>query len=162
MGETRFWDNQEAAKVVLSEMKVLKAVIEPIENVLSGIRDAKALYELAEEAGDQESMEEADRMLADLEKKGEKVELQTLLDGENDPRNAFFTIQAGAGGAEAQDWTEMLLRMVFYFFGKRGWDVAEIYRPYGEQAGIKSGKLQPKGEWTGGFLCRAACGGPPG
>jgi peptide chain release factor 2 len=157
MGETTFWDNQEAAKVVLSEMKVLKAVIEPIENVLSGIGDAKALYELAEEAGDQESMEEADRMLADLEKKGEKVELQTLLDGENDPRNAFFTIQAGAGGTEAQDWSEMLLRMYLYFFENRGWDVAEIDRQYGEQAGIKSVTLHVKGEYAFGYL-RAEAG----
>jgi peptide chain release factor 2 len=152
MGETTFWDSQEAAKVVLSEMKVLKAVIEPIESVLNGIGDAKALYELAEEAGDQESMEEADRMLADLEKKGEKVELQTLLDGENDPRNAFFTIQAGAGGTEAQDWSEMLLRMYLYFFEKRGWDVAEIDRQYGEQAGIKSVTLHVKGEYAFGYL----------
>jgi peptide chain release factor 2 len=157
MGETTFWDNQEAAKVVLSEMKVLKAVIEPIENVLKGIGDAKALYELAEEAGDQESMEEADRMLGDLEKKGEKVELQTLLDGENDPRNAFFTIQAGAGGTEAQDWSEMLLRMYLYFFENRGWDVAEIDRQYGEQAGIKSVTLHVKGEYAFGYL-RAEAG----
>jgi peptide chain release factor 2 len=157
MGETTFWDNQEAAKVVLSEMKVLKAVIEPIQNVLDGIGDAKALYELAEEAGDQESMEEADRMLADLEKKGEKVELQTLLDGENDPRNAFFTIQAGAGGTEAQDWSEMLLRMYLYFFENRGWDVAEIDRQYGEQAGIKSVTLHVKGEYAFGYL-RAEAG----
>jgi peptide chain release factor 2 len=157
MGETTFWDNQEAAKVVLSEMKVLKAVIEPIENVLTGIGDAKALYELAEEAGDQESMEEADLMLADLEKKGEKVELQTLLDGENDPRNAFFTIQAGAGGTEAQDWSEMLLRMYLYFFEHRGWDVAEIDRQYGEQAGIKSVTLHVKGEYAFGYL-RAEAG----
>src|SRR3954470_7351740 len=157
MGETTFWDNQEAAKVVLSEMKVLKAVIEPIESVLTGIGDAKALYELAEEAGDQESMEEADRMLADLEKKGEKVELQTLLDGENDPRNAFFTIQSGAGGTEAQDWSEMLLRMYLYFFENRRWDVAEIDRQYGEQAGIKSVTLHVKGEYAFGYL-RAEAG----
>src|SRR3954471_11070710 len=157
MGETTFWDNQEAAKIVLSEMKVLKAVIDPIENVLTGIGDAKALYALAEEAGDQESMEEADRMLADLEKKGEKVELQTLLNGENDPRNAFFTIQSGAGGTEAQDWSEMLLRMYLYFFEHRGWDVAEIDRQWGEQAGIKSVTLHVKGEYAFGYL-RAEAG----
>ena len=157
MGETDFWDNQEAAKHVVAEMKVLKAVIDPIQLVFGGIDDVKALYELAEEAGDAESMEEADRMLADLEKKGEKVELQTLLDGDNDPRNAFFTIQAGAGGTEAQDWSEMLLRMYLYFFENRGWDVAEIDRQYGEQAGIKSVTLHVKGEYAFGYL-RAEAG----
>ena len=157
MGETSFWDNQESAKAVVAEMKRLKAVVDPVENVLRGIDDTKALYELAQEAGDAESMEEADRMLADLEKSGAKVELQTLLDGPNDPRNAFFTIQAGAGGTEAQDWAEMLLRMYLYFFENRGWDVSEIDRQYGEQAGIKSVTLHVKGEYAFGYL-RAEAG----
>ncbi|HEY7115184.1 MAG TPA: PCRF domain-containing protein, partial [Tepidisphaeraceae bacterium] len=138
MGETDFWNNPEQAKSTVAELKVIKAVTEPIDVMLRGIDDARALCQLAEEAGDQESMAEADRMLAELEKKGEKVELQTLLDGKNDHRNAFFTIQAGAGGTEAQDWAEMLLRMYLYFFESRGWGVAEIDRQYGEQAGIKS------------------------
>jgi peptide chain release factor 2 len=157
MGETDFWDNPEAAKGVVAEMKTLKATLDPIETVLRGIEDTRALYQLAEEAGDAESMDEADRMLADLEKKGEAVELQTLLDGPNDPRNAFFTIQAGAGGTEAQDWSEMLLRMYLYYFEKRGWDVAEIDRQYGEQAGIKSVTLHVKGDYAFGYL-RAEAG----
>ena len=157
MGETTFWDNQEAAKAVLAELKTLKAVVDPIDTLLRGIEDTRALYQLAQEAGDQESLEEADRMLAEFEKKGEKVELQTLLDGENDPRNAFFTIQAGAGGTEAQDWSEMLLRMYLYYFENRGWSVAEIDRQYGEQAGIKSVTLHVKGEYAFGYL-RAEAG----
>jgi peptide chain release factor 2 len=157
MGETSFWDNPDAAKSVVAELKVIRAVTEPIETVLRGIDDTRALMQLAEEAGDQESMEEADRMLTDLEKKGEKVELQTLLDGKNDHRNAFFTIQAGAGGTEAQDWAEMLLRMYLYFFENRGWDVSEIDRQYGEQAGIKTVTLHVKGEYAFGYL-RAEAG----
>src|SRR5690349_14125082 len=108
MGEPGFWDNPESAKGIVSEMKTIKAMLDPVEELLTGIDDVRAMYELAEEAGDAETMNEADRMLADLEKKGEKVELQALLDGKNDARNAFFTIQAGAGGTEAQDWSEML------------------------------------------------------
>lgn len=157
MGETSFWDNQEAAKSIVAELKTLKAVVDPMQALLSGIDDTRALYQLATEAGDNDSLEEADRMLADFEKQGEKVELQTLLDGKNDPRNAFFTIQAGAGGTEAQDWSEMLLRMYLYYFEKRGWDVAEIDRQYGEQAGIKSVTLHVKGEYAFGYL-RAEAG----
>jgi peptide chain release factor 2 len=157
MGETSFWDNQETAKSILAELKALKAVVDPMQALLSGIDDTRALYQLASEAGDNDSLEEADRMLADFEKKGEKVELQTLLDGENDPRNAFFTIQAGAGGTEAQDWSEMLLRMYLYYFENRGWEVAEIDRQYGEQAGIKSVTLHVKGEYAFGYL-RAEAG----
>jgi peptide chain release factor 2 len=157
MGETTFWDNQEAAKAVVAELKVLKVTIDPIQAVFAGIDDARALYELAQEAGDQESLEEADQMLVALEKKGEAIELQTLLDGKNDHRNAFFTIQAGAGGTEAQDWSEMLLRMYLYFFENRGWDVSEMDRQYGEQAGIKSVTLLVKGEYAFGYL-RAEAG----
>jgi peptide chain release factor 2 len=157
MGETAFWDNPNAARSVVAEMKLIKAVTDPIETIFRGIDDARALMELAQEAGDRESMEEADRMLVDLEKKGEKVELQTLLDGANDHRNAFFTIQSGQGGTEAQDWAEMLLRMYLYYFENRGWDVSEIDRQYGEQAGIKSVTLHVKGEYAFGYL-RAEAG----
>jgi peptide chain release factor 2 len=157
MGEGGFWDNPEAAKSTVAELKAIKAAVEPVEAVLSGIEDVRALYQLGEEAGDQATLEEADRMLADLERKGEKVELQALLDGKNDHRNAFFTIQSGAGGTEAQDWAEMLLRMYLYFFENRRWDVSEIDRQYGEQAGIKSVTLHVKGEYAFGYL-RAEAG----
>jgi peptide chain release factor 2 len=157
MGEPDFWNNQDSAKAVVSEMKVLKAVIEPIESMLRDLDDVKALYELGEEAGDEASLAEADQMLAKLEKRGEKVELQALLDDPNDPRNCFFTIQAGAGGTEAQDWAEMLLRMYLYFFERRGWDVSEVDRQYGEQAGIKTATLYVKGEYAFGYL-RAEAG----
>jgi peptide chain release factor 2 len=133
-------------------MKRLKAVIDPIEKILRDIDDVKALYELGEEAGDAESINEADKTLASLEARGEKLELQSLLDGENDARNCFFTIQAGAGGTEAQDWAEMLLRMYLYFFENRGWDISEIDRQYGEQAGIKNVTLHVKGAYAFGYL----------
>ncbi len=96
-------------------------------------------------------------MLADLESRGEQVELQALLDGKNDPKNCFVQIHAGAGGTEAQDWAEMLLRMYLYFFEKRGWDVSEVDRQYGEQAGIKNVTLHVKGEYAFGYL-RAEAG----
>jgi peptide chain release factor 2 len=157
MGQPGFWDNPEAAKGVVSEMKALKAMSEPVEELLRGIDDVRAMYQLGEEAGDADTLAEADRMLAELERRGEKVELQSLLDGPNDARNCFFTIQAGAGGTEAQDWSEMLLRMYLYFFERRGWDVSEVDRQYGEQAGIKTVTLHVKGAYTFGYL-RAEAG----
>jgi len=157
MGDTDFWNNQEAAQAVVAEMKSLRGVTDPIEAVLSGLGDARALYELATEVGDNDSLEEADKMLSVLEAKGSTIELRTLLDGKNDERNAFFTIQAGAGGTEAQDWAEMLLRMYLYYFENRGWDVSEIDRQYGEQAGIKNVVLHVKGDHAFGYL-RAEAG----
>src|SRR5947209_1515775 len=156
MGETGFWDNQEAAKPVIHELKSLKSQIDPLEAILKGIDDVRALYELAEEAGDADSLAEADKMLSDLETKGERLELQALLGGKNDALNCFFQIHAGAGGTEAQDWAEMLLRMYLYYFEKRGWDVSEVDRQWGEQAGIKGATLLVKGEYAYGYLrCEA-------
>ncbi len=157
MGDAGFWDNPEAAKGVVSELKLIKAAITPVEDMLRGIDDVRALCQLGEEAGDEASLEEADRMLSELESRGAKVELQSLLDDKNDPRNCFFTIQAGAGGTEAQDWAEMLLRMYLYFFERRGWDVSEVDRQYGEQAGIKTATLYVKGDYAFGYL-RAEAG----
>ncbi|MDQ3441370.1 MAG: peptide chain release factor 2 [Planctomycetota bacterium] len=152
MGEGSFWDNQDTAKSVVAEMKIIKASIEPVEGMLRAVEDVRAMYQLGEEVGDQDTIEEADRALAGLERRGEKVELQALLDGKNDPLNAFVQIHAGAGGTEAQDWAEMLLRMYLYFFEKRGWDVSEVDRQWGEQAGIKSVTLLVKGEYAYGYL----------
>ena len=157
MGEPGFWDNQETAKAVVAELKVLKAAMEPVDSLLRGIDDVRALYQLGEEVNDPQTLDEADRALTGLERTSEKVELQALLDGANDSKNCFFTIQAGAGGTEAQDWAEMLLRMYLYFFERRGWDVSEIDRQYGEQAGIKSVTLHIKGDYTFGYL-RAEAG----
>ena len=157
MGQGGFWDHPEAAKGVVSEMKAIKAQTEPVEELLRAVEDVRAMYQLGEEAGDADTIAEADRTLADLEKKGAKVELQALLDGPNDPRNCFFTIQSGAGGTEAQDWAEMLLRMYLFFFENRGWDVSEVDRQYGEQAGIKNVTLHVRAPYAFGYL-RAEAG----
>ena len=145
MNEPGFWDHQETAKGIVAEMKTIKLALDPVEALLRDIEDVRAMYDLGHEANDADSLEEADRMLAELEKRGAKVEIESLLDGANDARNAFFTIQAGAGGTEAQDWSEMMLRMYLYFFERRGWDVSEVDRQYGEQAGIKNVTLYVKG-----------------
>jgi peptide chain release factor 2 len=152
MGEAGFWDNQDAAKSVVSQVKTIKAAVEPVEELLRGIDDVRAMYQLGQEAGDQATIEEADRDLAKLEKRFGEVELQALLDGPNDPKNCFFSIQSGQGGTEAQDWAEMLLRMYLYYFQRRGWDVSEIDRNYGEQAGIKDITLHVKGPYAFGYL----------
>ena len=157
MAATDFWDHPDAAKGIVSEMKAIKAVTDPVEELLGGIADIQALYDLGTEADDADSLTEADQQLSALEKRTEQVELVSLLDGPNDPRNAFFTIQAGAGGTEAQDWAEMMLRMYLYWFEHRGWDVSEVDRQYGEQAGIKNVTLYVKAPYAFGYL-RAEAG----
>jgi len=157
MGETEFWNNPEQAKSVVTEMKMLKAMIDPIEQVIVDISDVRALYELGTEAQDPATLTEADETLAKIEARAAMIELQMLLDGKNDPLNGFVTIQAGAGGTEAQDWAEMLARMYLYYWERRGWDVSEVDRQYGEQAGIKSVTFYVKGEYVFGYM-RAEAG----
>lgn len=157
MGTEGFWDNQERAKPIVTELSALKAVIDPVQTLAAQLEDVRALQDLGAEAGDNDSLEEADRMLADLEAKFEKIELQSLLDGKNDAKSCFVQIHAGAGGTEAQDWAEMLSRMYLYWFEKRGWDVSEVDRTYGEQAGIKDVTFSVKGPYAFGF-CRAEAG----
>ena len=157
MNEADFWEKPEAAQSIVAELKTIKSATEPIESILREIEDVRALYDLGTEAGDADSLAEASAALAALEKRGEQVELVSLLDGPNDARNCFFTIQAGAGGTEAMDWSEMLARMYIYYFERRGWDVAELDRQYGEQAGIKTVTFHVKGPFAFGYL-RAEAG----
>ena len=152
MGETDFWDNQEAAKIVVAEVKILKAQIDPIGEIFHDLADVKVMHDLSSEANDEAAAQECDQMLTELEKRGEKVELQSLLSDKNDPRDCFLSVQAGAGGTEAQDWAEMLSRMYLYFFEHRGWNVSEVDRQYGEQAGIKSTTFRVSGEYAYGYL----------
>jgi len=157
MNADGFWSDQEAAKPIIGEVKVIKASIEPIQDMMSQLADCRAMYDLAVEADDPATMEEADADLTRLEKLGDKIEIQSLLDGKADPLNCFVTIQAGEGGTEAQDWAEMLSRMYLHFWEHRGWDVSEVDRQYGEQAGIKSVTFRVAGEYAFGYM-RAEAG----
>lgn len=156
MGGAAFWDDQESANKVVAEVKRLKAQIEPVESMLTGIADVRAMVELADEEDDPdmkaEAVAEADQMLARLEDRGDQVELQALLSDKNDPRNAFVTIQAGTGGTDAQDFVEMLHRMYLYYWEKSGFKVEETDRQEGEQAGLKSVSLRVEGPYAFGYM----------
>ena len=152
MGADGFWNDQEAAKPIISEIKIIKASIDPIQDMMSQLADCRAMYDLGVEADDPATLAEADADLTRLERLGEKIELQSLLDGKPDPLNTFVTIQAGEGGTEAQDWADMLSRMYLHFWEHRGWDVSEVDRQDGEQAGIKSVTYHVKGEYAFGYM----------
>ena len=92
MGETSFWDNQEAAKAVVAELKTLKTVVDPMQALLAGIDDTRALYQLATEAGDADSLEEAVKMAASCPniKYGGNVEVRPVMPIDNDPQSTSF------------------------------------------------------------------------
>lgn len=152
MGEATFWDDQDAANAVIADLKLVKAQTEPLRAVIDDFEDAKLAYEMSREEGDDELLAEADAKLADLLGRMEKVELQSLLGGKHDHRDCFFTISAGDGGTEANDWAEMLLRMYLYFFEGQGWDIEEVEKSHGTEVGIDSVTLHVKGPYAFGYL----------
>ncbi|MEM8756265.1 MAG: peptide chain release factor 2 [Planctomycetota bacterium] len=152
MNAADFWDDQTAAQKVLGTMKLLKAQTDPIKEVTATLEDARVALEMAKEGDDAELLAEADQTLFDLAKRMDKVELQSLLGGKHDHRDCFFSISAGDGGTEANDWAEMLLRMYLYYFEKQGWKVEELSKTFGTEVGIDSVTLHVKGPFVFGYL----------
>ncbi len=118
----------------------------------SGLTDAEDLLTLAEEENDSETVEEVVRDLAGFEKRLAKLEFQRMFSGEMDANNAFMDIQSGAGGTEAQDWAEMILRMYLRWAESHGFKAEVIEASAGEVAGIKSATVHIKGEYCYGWL----------
>ncbi|GAB4386321.1 MAG: peptide chain release factor 2 [Phycisphaerales bacterium] len=152
MGRADFWDNQSQAREVVEELKRIKAQVGPLRDVVAEFEEAKLAYEMSRESNDTDLLEEADAALAGLLKRMDKIELQSLLGGKHDHRNCFFTISAGDGGTEANDWAEMLFRMYLYYFENMGWQVEEISKTYGTEVGIDHVTLHVKGDFAFGYL----------
>jgi len=152
MGAEDFWNHQETAQKVIKEMKGVRAGIEPLLEVEKTVDDVEAMYQLGAEAGDQATLDEADHMLYLAERDYQKVEMQALFTGPHDMADCYVQIHAGAGGTEACDWASMLFRMYLKYWEKQGWDVSELERTDGEQAGIRSITLVVKGAYATGMM----------
>ncbi len=154
MGDPGFWNNQETAQKTVGKLKTVKAQIGPLEEIVASFEDAKVAYEMAREADDNDLLTEADESLFDLTNRMEKVELLSLLSGKHDTRDCFFTISAGDGGTEANDWAEMLYRMYLMFFEKHHteWKIEEIAKSYGTEVGLDDVTLHVKGPHAFGYL----------
>jgi peptide chain release factor 2 len=110
------------------------------------------MVELAEEAADEASLKEAETMLAAVEAGVGQMKFARMLSGENDRANALVSINAGAGGVDAQDWAEMLLRMYTRWCERKGYKIEILDHQPGEEAGIKSASFTVEGEWAYGYL----------
>ncbi len=160
MASDTFWNNQDAAKKVIEEANALKKKADPLVNFGKKLDDISVLLELGEAeppAGQDAVQKEADAELAALTRSVEKFELEVLLTGPHDHRNAIFSINAGAGGTEAQDWAEMLHRMYGRWFDSRGWKWEITDALPGDSAGLKSVTFRVEGENAYGF-CKAERG----
>ncbi len=156
MAKPGFWDNQETAQKVVLELKALRAQADPVQQLVQQADDAQILLELAGEQDDEQAWSEVQSELGAIAKKTEHVELLTLLSGENDHRPCFLSIQAGAGGVDACDFAEMLLRMYVMFLERGGYKIHEVNRRSAEEAGIQSVTLRAEGPHAYGYLsCEA-------
>jgi peptide chain release factor 2 len=152
MSAEGFWNNQDTAQKIIKDLKFTRGKIEPFLDVEKELEDVDTLHQLGAEAKDQSAIDEADHLLYKVERDYAKVELQALFTGPHDMSDCYVQIHAGAGGTEACDWASMLFRMYLKFWEKKKWDVAEVDRTDGEQAGIRSITLMVKGEWATGMM----------
>lgn len=151
MQESGFWEDIKRAEEVTKESKRIKDKIDRFESLSSRVEDIEVLSELIEEE-DQESINEVIREIRLIEKDVEEYRIELLLSGEYDRNDSILTLHAGVGGSDANDWTEMLLRMYTRWCEKKGFKVETIDYLEGDEAGIKSVTLKIKGEFAYGYL----------
>jgi peptide chain release factor 2 len=152
MGAPGFWDNANAAKKSIDRSNVIKKKIIPLEQLEARANDFDGLIDLAKEAGDTDTWREVQEEHTKLVKDVADFELQQLLSGPFDRGNAFLTIHSGAGGTEACDWADMLLRMYQRWCDRRGYKVEMIDFQAGDEVGVRSATLEIMGENAFGFL----------
>ena len=152
MSEPSFWDDAAAAQKLNQELAALKGGVDTYRDLMAKYEDAETLYEMGIEENDA-SMEADIRAELNLISEGlETLQLEVLLSGEYDANDAILTLHAGAGGTEAQDWTQMLLRMYGRWAERHGFTVDTADLQPGEEAGVKSATLFIKGHNAYGFL----------
>ena len=145
------WNDQEHAQKVTSALSHAQAELRRVEDLRSRLDDMTVLYELAEEEGP-EAIADAHAERAQLRTDIETMEVKTMLSGEYDQRDALVNIRAGAGGVDAADWAEMLMRMYIRWAEKRGYGVEVYDTSYAEEAGIKSATFAVKAPYSYGTL----------
>ncbi len=145
------WNNPELSSKISQELKENKDILSMIESWELLLSDSQVLIELYEESHDNQMFEEAMQHLKDLNKKLEQWEIQKTLGGEYDKEDAIISINAGAGGTDAQDWAQMLLRMYLRWAESKGWKTELIERSDGEEAGIKSATIKIIGKYAYGL-----------
>lgn len=150
--EENFWDNSDNAQNIFDEIKFLKEKIEKYEEIEESIEEVEVLVELAKEEDTTEFDKEVENSLKKIDKAVEDFKIETMLSGEYDRNDAIFSINSGAGGTEAQDWTEMLLRMYTRWMDDNGYSHEITYYNRDTEGGIKSVTLLIKGYNAYGYL----------
>jgi len=147
-----FWDDLENSQSILKKSKGLKSSVDKYETLKTELEDLQILNSLANEENDESLVTEVGDGIKKINKKVEKITLETLLSGQYDKNNAILTLHSGAGGTEAQDWVEMLYRMYLRWAERNDYTVKELDYLAGEEAGIKSVTFLVEGENAYGYM----------
>jgi peptide chain release factor 2 len=147
-----FWEDQEKAKIILKERSSLSGTIERWHSLYASVEECEILFELATEESDEKSVKEAHNLSEKLEKQIKSFSVELVLSGEDDKNNAIMSINAGAGGTEAQDWAEMLFRMYSRWIEHKGFKLNMIDYQAGDEAGIKGVTFSVDGIYAYGYL----------
>lgn len=146
------WDDQERAQQVTSRLSFVQGEVRRVETLRRRFDDLPILYELADAEEDAGALAEADKELESMQAAIDELEVRTLLSGEYDSREALITIRAEAGGVDAADWAEMLLRMYSRYCERHNWPLEVYETSYAEEAGIKSATFAVKAPYAYGTL----------
>ena len=147
-----FWNKPDEAKDILKERTGLTNRLERFRSLAAEVQDNQALLEMAVEESDEDTLRDLGRQATDLLAQVDRFALELMLDGEDDGKNAIVSINAGAGGTEAQDWAEILYRMYSRWVERKGYKLELIDFQPGEEAGIKSATFTASGENAYGYL----------
>ncbi|MEH0110992.1 peptide chain release factor 2 [Tersicoccus sp. MR15.9] len=151
-GAPDLWDDPESAQQVTSKLSHRQSDLERVERLGSRIDDLEVLVELAGEEDDEDTRAEAERELTSIKKSLSDLEVVTLLSGEYDEREAVVTIRSGAGGVDAADFAEMLMRMYLRWAERHGYPTSVLDTSYAEEAGLKSATFEVKSPYAFGTL----------
>jgi len=147
-----FWADSEAARSSVQQMKILRNWLTPYDTLHRRLDSALEMAELLDAEPDESMSADLAKEADELDTAAEAFELQAMLQGPEDARDALLTIHPGAGGTESQDWAEMLMRMYVRWAERHGFEVAILDLLPGEEAGIKSVTIEIKGQYAYGYL----------
>jgi peptide chain release factor 2 len=151
MAKPGFWEGGEAAQVLKERTSLLESV-SPWEEERKSLDEMEIFVQLVEEQGDEKEAQELSERLEKTQDAIEQIEFRRMLGGEHDPSNTIVSINAGAGGTEAQDWVEMLLRMYLRWAEKKRFETRIIDILTGEEAGLKNVTFMVNGRYAYGYL----------
>ncbi|AXT29599.1 peptide chain release factor 2 [Pseudoalteromonas tunicata] len=150
--DSNVWNDPEKAQTLGREKVALETVVETIDELDAGTDDVEGLIELAIEAEDLDTFQEAEKEAADLVAKLEKLEFRRMFSGDFDQNDAYLDLQSGSGGTEAQDWCNILLRMYLRWADAKGFKAELVEATDGDVAGIKGATVRIVGEYAYGWL----------